>query len=226
MGANFEKIRYIARHMSSSVPVPAVVYVGRLGDMPYAITRKCPGRRLITLPSRARDVYLPGLMDVLDAIRGSEMPPAPGYGLCDDRGVGMFPAWRRSLESVREEEPEWEFYGTWHHLFDRTFLERDVFDRIYARMEHLLDSCPEEHRLVHGSVAYSNVLVEDGEITAVLDWVDARYGDPLFDLATLDFWDPERDIRGWYEGGIHRAETGCTMKSAYSAANAIRAWRP
>jgi hygromycin-B 4-O-kinase len=205
MGANFEKEAYIARHLAPSVPVPEVVHVGQLGSMPYAITRKCPGQRLITLPPPVVEGYLPALLDVLDAIHGTDMPPAPGYGLFDDRGVGMFPTWRRSLAFVREEEPDWEFYGKWHTLFERTFLERDLFDRIYARMEALLDSCPEPHRLVHGGAGYNNVLVADGTITAVLDWVDAKYGDPLFDVALLDFWDPERDIRGRY---ARRADLG------------------
>jgi hygromycin-B 4-O-kinase len=121
----------------------------------------------------------------------------------------MFPTWRRSLEFVREEEPDWEFYGKWHALFERTFLERDLFDSIYARMEALLDCCPEQRRLVHGGVDYSNVLVEHGEITAVLDWVDARYGDPLFDIANLDFWDPERGVRERYtrRAGMDDMET-------------------
>jgi hygromycin-B 4-O-kinase len=198
MGANFEKEAYIARHRAPSVPVPEMVHVGQLGSMPYAITRKCPGRRLDTLPPAEVEGYLPVLLDVLDAIHGSDMPPASGYGLFDDRGVGMFPTWRRSIEFVREEEPEWEFYGKWHTLFERTFLERDLFDRIYARMEALLDLCPERHQLVHSGADYTNVLVEDGKVTAVLDWVDAKYGDPLFDIALLDFWDPERDIRGRY----------------------------
>lgn len=206
MGANFEKEAYVARHIPRSVPVPAVVHVGRLGDMPYGITRKCPGQRLNTLPPHKIDALLPALMDVLDTIHRVEMPPASGYGLFDDRGVGMFPTWRRSLEFVREKEPDWEFYGNWHELFDRTFLERDLFERIYARMIRLLDSCPEQHDLVQGSFAYSNVLVADGQITAVLDWVDAKYGDPLLDVAILNFWDPDRDIRRRY--AHHRAEKG------------------
>jgi hygromycin-B 4-O-kinase len=174
--------------------------------MPYAITRKCRGQRLITLPPQRVEALLPKLMDVLDAIHGAEMPPAPGYGFFNDGGVGMFSTWRRSLQVVREEEPERDFYGKWHDLFEHTFLERDLFDHIYDRMQRLLDSCPEQHRLVHGNFAYTNMLVEGGEITAVLDWVDAKYGDPLIDVAMLDFWDPERDIGRRY--ARRRAEKG------------------
>jgi hygromycin-B 4-O-kinase len=39
------------------------------------------------------------------------------------------------------------------------------------------------------------MLAQDGKITAVLDWLDAGYGDFVYDLAVLDFWSPWLDIR-------------------------------
>jgi hygromycin-B 4-O-kinase len=209
MGATFAKEAYIAHHLAStSVPIPAVVHLGKLGDCPFAITRKAAGRRINTLPPAEVEALLPSLLEVLDAIHGSAMPPAPGYGSFDDHGTGLFPSWRHYLTFVREEEPDWEFYGRWHDLFDRTFLERDVFDRIYARMVRLLEYCPEDHTLVHGGFEYSNILADGGKISAVLDWIDAKYGDGLFDVALLAFWDPRRDIVGRY--ARHSAEKGLT----------------
>jgi hygromycin-B 4-O-kinase len=73
-------------------------------------------------------------------------------------------------------------------MFETTFLERGVFDRNYAAMEDLLDRCPEERFLVHGNYGFGNLLARGAEITAVLDWIDAKYGDFLFDVAWLDFW--------------------------------------
>jgi aminoglycoside phosphotransferase (APT) family kinase protein len=37
--------------------------------------------------------------------------------------------------------------------------------------------------LLHGDLANRNVLVADGELSAILDWEDALAGDPLFDVA-------------------------------------------
>jgi hygromycin-B 4-O-kinase len=47
---------------------------------------------------------------------------------------------------------------------------------------------PTERRLVHGGFGYGNVLVHHHAVAAVLDWQDARYGDPLFDLAYMVFF--------------------------------------
>lgn len=57
-------------------------------------------------------------------------------------------------------------------------------------MADLLEHCPEERRLVHGGYDLSNVLGHEGRVTGVLDWIDARYGDFLYDIAGLDFWTP------------------------------------
>lgn len=48
-------------------------------------------------------------------------------------------------------------------------------------------------RLVHGDFRPANVLVEGGEISALLDWELAHFGDPVDDL-------------GWYTCSIYRAE--------------------
>ena len=47
----------------------------------------------------------------------------------------------------------------------------------------------------HGSASLNNILTEDSNITAVLDWLDARYGDFVYDIAILDYWYPWLHIR-------------------------------
>jgi aminoglycoside phosphotransferase (APT) family kinase protein len=41
--------------------------------------------------------------------------------------------------------------------------------------------------VVHGDCAPENVLVHEGQITAVVDWEQACYGDAAFDLAGMIF---------------------------------------
>jgi hygromycin-B 4-O-kinase len=62
-------------------------------------------------------------------------------------------------------------------------------------MESLLNSCPQERYLVHGDYGFGNLLAANGQVTAVLDWLNARYGDFLYDVAWLDFWDSGRGYR-------------------------------
>ena len=189
MLVNFEKEAYVyQRFASPQVPIPPILQVGRLDDLVYAISQKMPGRPMTALPPVELAACLPALIETLDAIHAHDIGDRPGYGIFDGQGIGRFPSWPRFLQMINEEEEPGNFFGQWHHMFDDTFLERPVFDQIYAAMIGLLDYCPPERSLVHGDFGFSNVLVADGRITAVLDWIAARYGDFLYDIAWLDFW--------------------------------------
>jgi hygromycin-B 4-O-kinase len=49
-----------------------------------------------------------------------------------------------------------------------------------------------ERSLVHCDLLNRNVLVRDGEVTGLLDWGCSLYGDFLYDIAQVEFWEP------WY----------------------------
>ncbi len=44
--------------------------------------------------------------------------------------------------------------------------------------------------MVHTDLVASNLLVENAQVSAVLDWGNAIYGDSLYDLAHIAFWLP------------------------------------
>ena len=196
MPVNFEKEAYVYEHFASPlVPVPRVVHVGRLGEVHYAISVKAPGRNLLQIPRDEYMALIPELIDVLDAIHRAPVSDSRSYGIFDGSGVARWPSWRAYLESVMD-EPEGDFFAGWHSLFEDSFLDRNLFARLYSRMLQLSEHCPEERYLVHGDFGYSNVLAQDGRITAVLDWMSAMYGDFLYDVAWLDFWSA---ADGWRE---------------------------
>lgn len=189
--ANFPMEAYIyANYASPRIPIPEILHLGRHGDLHYAISRRVLGDPLLTLPYPEYRGMISVLLDTLDAIHGVEVVGRQGYGTFTDDGVGLFPSWRESLAVIREEEESWDFCGKWHHLFEDSFLERDLFDRVYNRMFGLLEHCPEERHLVHGGYDLSNVLRHKGRITGVLDWLDAKYGDFVYDVTWLEFWTP------------------------------------
>src|SRR5690242_2337695 len=199
MGANFEKEAYLSRLTSlAHIPIAPIVAVGRAGDLHFSITRLVEGTRADQLPEEEQEALVPALLETLEAIHGVDVSKTTGYGTFGDDGAGLFPGWRASLAQIREEDPAWDFYGKWHTLFETTFLERDLFDDLYARMLGLLDACPEERWLVHGNYGFGNVLARAGRVAAVLDWIDAKYGDFVYDLAWLDFWAPHRDYPNRY----------------------------
>jgi hygromycin-B 4-O-kinase len=200
MLVNFEKKAYVYENFASPhVPIPRVVHLGRLGEVHFAISEKAPGRNLLQLPRADYLALVPAQIETLDAIHQTPVGERPGYGIFDGRGVGLWPSWREHLLAISEEEEQGDFYEKWHSLFRDSFLERDLFERIYERMVQLSGYCPEDRCLVHGGYGFGNVLAEDGRITAVLDWMDARYGDFLYDVAWLDFWSPDDGWQGLFQ---------------------------
>ena len=154
MGAELDKELFIQRLLAASpVPTAPILHVGRLGDLHYATSRRIPGAPLTSLPPDAYEEAFPALVQTLDDIHAVDVSAMSGFGIFGDDGVGFFPSWRASLAVIREEEPEWDFYGKWHTLFETTFLERDVWDGIYARMTESLAVCPEERSSSMGTMA-------------------------------------------------------------------------
>jgi len=206
--SNFPKEAYLWEKLSStSIPMPPVLQVGRLGDLHYAISRRMPGKTLSKTHAHELEQVFPQILEMLHAVHQIDVRDTEGYGVFDEEGRGMASSWHAFLGSIAEEELEQDYYGKWHRLFEETFLERTVFDRIYQQVLRLLPSCPEERFLVHGNPSLANLLAQDNTLTALLDWLDARYGDFVYDIAYLDYWLPglrvrERFGRFYRERGI------------------------
>jgi hygromycin-B 4-O-kinase len=191
--ANLPKEGYVAQKLiTTEIPIAPILHVGRLGTRHFAISRRMPGRRLETFtPSEVKSL-MPQIIGMLDTIHKVEVNDTQGYGVFDDHGTAFSSSFPLSLSKIASEEEENKqgYYGKWHHMFDDTFLERDLFQDIYQHMQRLFRSIPNERWLIHGGYSLRNILAQDGKITAVLDWLGAAYGDFVYDIAGLDFWYP------------------------------------
>ncbi len=196
LDSNLPKEAYLMRKLTgTAIPLPPLVQVGRLGDLHFAISRKMPGQMLEALsPQKVRDL-LPQILEMLAALHNIDVSETKGYGVFGDQGQGHFPRWSGHLQMIAREEADNDYFGKWYRLFDETFLERDLYQELYRRMCDLLVYCPEDRSLIHGGLSLRNLLAQDGKITAVLDWLDASYGDFVYDLVALDFWSPWLGVR-------------------------------
>jgi len=99
----------------------------------------------------------------------------------------MFSSWREAIRDIRTRTIVNADWYTWDQLFRETRMEEVVHARVCREIERLVPFLPEDRSLVHGDFGYDNVLTADGRVTAVLDWGEGQYGDPLYDIAWLDF---------------------------------------
>lgn len=191
---SFAKEQFIFDHLlSEQIPVARNLHIGQTDEFCFAIAYRFPGVTVDRLSQPEHEAVVAQLIALLDAIHQTDVTQYHGYGHFDETGVGRFPSWQAHLTSVFEEEPEDSFYGKWHTLFDETFLDQAMFSHLYEQMIGYLAFCPEERYLLHGDYGTDNVLVEKGKVSAILDWSQAQYGDPLYEVARLGFWSPRTD---------------------------------
>ncbi|GHO85573.1 phosphotransferase [Dictyobacter formicarum] len=59
---------------------------------------------------------------------------------------------------------------------------------LHAELVRYLDWCPEERCLLHGDFGFSNALTKVDRLSGILDWGLSLYGDPVYDVARMNFW--------------------------------------
>ena len=205
------------RTFAGTLILSTFLQVGRLGDLHFAISRKMLGQTLALL-SRYQEVYdlLPQILDILAAIHGIDVSDTQGYGCFTDQGRGYFPSWSDHLHMIAREEADNDYFGKWYPLFDETFLTaRSLSGSLPAdvRSSRVLSrrSLSDLWRL---ELLRHAMLAQDGKITALLNWVDASYGDVVYDIAVLDFWWP------WL--GMHNAFQKDFVAAAWARASLLR----
>lgn len=179
----FAKDTFIRRIFSSDIlPVPEILSLGTLvnGDA-YCISRKAPGRTLQDLSASELEPVLAPTAQIMTAIAKADVGATEGFGRFDASGRGIHESWRAFLLSIDDPRCfDW----------DAQRIDRPVVKSCLELCRALAAHCPEIRGLVHGDFGSNNVLTDGRRITGVIDWSEALYGDPLYDLANILFWRP------------------------------------
>ena len=186
-----KKVKFISdQYASCGVPMPRILAVGTCGNAHYSIAEKAAGTPVISQAGPDIRGVLPDLVRQFTRLNQIGVEPFSGFGWVRPSGEGSSKTWTEFLVSLFDEEQE-GFYQGWTSLFESSFLEKDVFERIYAAMMERIGHAPEERYLVHGDFHFGNMLARDQAITGIVDWEMAMYGDFMFDLAVLHLWAPK-----------------------------------
>lgn len=114
----------------------------------------------------------------------------------DTSNVGLGDLWRPGSYVDRQ-------VSTWQKKLDT--LETSSASEVVRLGKHLRERRPMSHSspsLLHGDYKIENVLLDpySHEVSGILDWELASFGDPMADLAWLRIWSPgQDDERIWVE---------------------------
>ena len=184
---DFEKDRVFSTYSSENLPVPKVLEVGETESGFFAVSKWVPGKPLDELNGLEIQLVLPELFDALYELQKLDHRITQGVGLWRPDGKG--PSWGEELLSVTEPR---ERLAGWRERLDASPREARIFDAGAERLRQLAPRLSEYRGIVHNDLLNRNVLVDAGRLTGVIDWGNAFYGDPLYDIAWFLYWWP------WY----------------------------
>jgi hygromycin-B 4-O-kinase len=208
---DFRKDQRSMRYASGDLPIPKVVDLGQAFGGYFAISERATGNYLDALDHSQLKAALPSLWKSLDAARAVDLEASRGFGLWGADGHAPHATWRDALLDVAIDRPTLRTHG-WRQQLANSPIGDAPFEEAYRHLTSLVAVCPEERHLVHSDLLNYNVLVAGDRISAVLDWGSSLYGDFLFDVAWLTFWQPWypawREIDFRQEAAQHYAAIG------------------
>ncbi len=187
---NFERDAFAAKYSNPDLPIPKIFEIGQSNGKFYAISAFAAGSFLEQLPSEEILDAIPSLLKMMRSLRAIDISSATkGYGFFDQQGNGSHKSWSQFLLDDKNESKGSLIHG-WKEILQASKMGTTAYDKLWNQFRSLIEFCPEDKRLVHSDTVNRNVLVNDGKITAVLDWGSAFLGDPLYDIAWIKFCEP------------------------------------
>lgn len=130
------------------------------------------------------DQFLRQAGEVLRRIH--EVPINKGYWFVGESGEGTQPSWEQSvLEAFKQ--PKYAGLAS-KNLVDMSDINAAVTWASSRR--GLLKNAPKQ--LLHGDFTLGNILQKDGQLTGILDFENAKSGDPLWDIAHFMVYEGRR----------------------------------
>ena len=182
---DFCKDKVMGERGSTELPIPKVTEIGPAPVGFFAISERRYGEFLDQLDEIGVKNALASLFLALDAMQEIDIADTSGFGHWDPDGTGQFNSWAQSLLDVAVEHPRNE---GWRSVLDESPGGSEVFDLGYEKLKLLVAKLPYQRSIVHNDLLSRNVLVNDGKISAILDWGNSLYGDHLYDAALLLYW--------------------------------------
>lgn len=184
---DFEKDEKVGSYATSKLHVPKIVEIGEALRGYFAISERNHGIFLDDLDGEQMRKTLPSLLATLDEVRNVDLSDTQGYGWWEAKGTAACKTWQEPLISGLDDKPGDRTYG-WRKKLEASPTGVESFDKIRKVFEKLVQDLPSERYLIHNDLLYRNVLVENNEISVIIDWGNSMYGDFLYDIALLVYY--------------------------------------
>lgn len=187
-GEGYQKELHLSKTLSrKGILMPKILEVDQANEIFFSISERVAGVTIATLAEQRLQKLLPTLIRALVELHHVNIEESVGYGFIDRSGDASFNDLTLFFESFFDQRNP-NFWTGWHHLYEESFLEREIMEKLYSKMMKLLSYSKDKRYLVHGDFHLGNIIADREELTAIIDWEMAMYGDFMFDVATIHMW--------------------------------------
>ncbi|MFC0335818.1 aminoglycoside phosphotransferase family protein [Paenibacillus sepulcri] len=184
----YEKEKWIDKNIHTILPVRKVLEVHVTeNELVYSFSKFIEGNKLFDLNSQELLDIVPAVIKTLEALEKVDVTESEGYGRFDKTGYATYPSWLDFIKAVYNEN----IYN-WSALENNGLDSEVVRNAIQELKVHISSVTLKKKNMVHGDLGSFNLLAKDDQITGIIDWSLALYGDHLYDKANILFWNEDK----------------------------------
>jgi len=157
-------------------------------ELSYALSEKAEGQRIDSIDPKGIKQLIPSIVSTLKSIHSAPIQKDTGYGFWSAEFSPASKSWGEFLlASALAQFPE-----------GRTHPEKTEINSWRERFIELCSRVPDVHQLVHGDFGFGNAFANSEGVTSVIDWAESMFGDPLYDIAWIEFWYRDKSFLNEY----------------------------
>ena len=176
----YEKENYVFKTFSKDISVKNILKIENYqDDIYYCISEYIDAKRLHDLTTYEIKEKIFDIMDILETMKNINIDYNKGYGYFDSKGDAPYGSWKGFIQAVINDK-EYKFYNI-------DMKKNNVIEKSLNEIEKYYNILDERKCLIHGDFGSYNVLSNDKTIF-LIDWSLGLYGDPLYEIANVLFW--------------------------------------
>ena len=176
----YYKEDYVYRTFSKYISVKEIQKIDNLyDDIYYCISKYIDAKRLHDLTLDEINQIEKNILETLELMKKIEIDDDNGFGYFDSKGVAKYLTWKDFILAIKNTG-----YYNWD-LSDRKICE--IINSCINEIEKYCDVIDSKRHLLHGDFGSYNVLTDNKKVY-LIDWSLGLYGDPLYEIANILFW--------------------------------------
>ena len=176
----YKKENYVFQTFSNKIPVKNILNIDKYQDNIYfCISEYIDAKRLHDLSENEMNNNIIYIMNILKLLQNIDIDHDKGFGYFNSKGNAPYNTWNDFIQAVFNKKNY-----NWNLFSKRT---NEIVNNVLNEIKKYCYILDNRKSLVHGDFGSYNVLIDKKKIY-LIDWGLGLYGDPLYEIANIIFW--------------------------------------